>query len=103
MDGLHPAAEDSDEVDDRGGAIDRTPDAGWLGDVRLDESELADLAQRLDEIGVARIARGDTHPDALFEQEFADVAADEAVAAENRHQLLIPLDHRAPDRPAWRR
>ena len=88
MDRLHLAAEHADEVDDRAGVLDRTPDAGSVGDVRLDETELADLAERLDEISVARITRGDAHPHAALQQEFADVAADEAVAAEDRDQLF---------------
>ena len=56
VDRLHLPAEHADEVDDRAGAIDGTADAFGIGDVRLDETELADLAQRLDELGVARVA-----------------------------------------------
>src|SRR5438067_7470680 len=95
VDGLHLAAEHADKVDYRLGVLDGAADTRGVGYVGLDEAELPDLAQRLDEIGVARIARGDAHPDSAFHQELADVAADEAVAAEHRDQLIIPLDHSA--------
>ena len=64
-----------------------------IGDVGLLEAELADLRERLEEIIVARIAAGDAHPDAAPEEEFADVAADEAGAAEDRDKLFVSLDH----------
>ncbi len=91
---FHLAAEDADKVHDCARAVDDTPHAVRISDVRLDETELADLAERLDEIGIARIARGDAHADPAFHQELADVAADESVPAEHRHQLFRALDHR---------
>jgi hypothetical protein len=60
-----------------------------IGHVGADEPELADLAQRLDEVGVARLAGHDPNARAGLEQLFADVAADEAATAENRHELGI--------------
>ena len=53
----------------------------------------ANPAKRLEEIGIARIAARNPHPNALLEQIFADVAADEAVAPENRDKLFVALDH----------
>ena len=76
-------------------AFDRVADAGGVGDVGLLEPELADLRERLKEIGVARVAARDAHPDSAPEQEFADVAADEAGAAEDGDKLFRGLDHGA--------
>ena len=64
-----------------------------IGDVGLHEAELADLAQRLDEIGVARIALRNPDANTASQQEFADVAADESAAAKDGHKLFIALDH----------
>ena len=58
------------------------------------EAELADLAERLEEIVVARVAARDTHSNAAPEQIFADIAADEIGAAENGDKLLRRLNHR---------
>jgi hypothetical protein len=52
------------------------------------EADLSDLSQRLDVMGAARVAGSDADPDAPFQQAFADVAADEAAAAEDGHKLL---------------
>ena len=93
MHGIHPASEDSDEIDDCRRALDRVADAVCLGDVGLLEAELPDLRERLEEIGVAGVPARDADPHALLEQIFADVAADEAVAPENRDKLFVPLDH----------
>ena len=70
-------------------------DAVTVGDVGPNEAELADLGERLDDIGLFRIALRDPDPDSALEQEFADVAADETAAAEHRHQLFIAIDHGA--------
>ena len=66
------------------GALDRrarsSPGArGRRGSKR----DLADAAERLEEEGVARVALGDAQPRAGLEQRFADIAADEAAAAED--------------------
>jgi hypothetical protein len=63
-----------------------------IGHVGADEPELANLAERLDEVGVARLAGDDPGARAGLEQLLANVAADEAAAAENRHELGI--EHR---------
>ena len=52
-------------------------------------------AERLQEPGAARVALGDAHPDAGLEQRFADVAADESAAAENRDQARVRLSYMA--------
>ena len=56
MDGVHVLSNDAGEVDHRAGALDRPRDAVAVGDVGADEAELADLAERLDVVGVARLA-----------------------------------------------
>jgi hypothetical protein len=73
--------------------VERVADAFEIADVSPDEPELADLPQGLDEVGIARVARGDPHADPAPEQKFADIPADEAIAAENRHLFFEPLDH----------
>src|SRR6185369_16207791 len=93
MDGRHLAPEYPHEVDRRGRAIERPPHRLFVGDVRFDEAELADLSQGLDEIAVARVAAGDTDPDSRLHQLFADVAADESVAAEDGDELVRTEDH----------
>jgi len=93
MDAAHPASEHPAEIDDRARAMDGGPNAVRVGDVRRLRAELADLAQGLDDVGLARIALGDAHPDPGFEQEFADIAADESTAAEDGYKLFRPIDH----------
>ena len=73
--------------------FDRALDAGRVPDVGLDDSKLADLAQRLDEIGIARVAAGNPDSDAALHQKLADVAADESIAAEYGDKLFAALDH----------
>ncbi len=62
-------------------------------------ADLADLAERLDEVRAARIARGDAHADTGLEQIFADVAANEAAAAEDGNQLWGEIGHGRRDSP----
>ena len=90
------ALEHADEVDDRGRSIDRAGDAVGVVDVGADEAQLADLAQRLDEVSEARLARRDAHPDAAFHQRLADIAADESAAAEHRDQFFRALSMAPP-------
>jgi hypothetical protein len=87
MDAMHFAPEHAAQIDDRARALSRAADAVGIGDVGFDEAELADLAKRLDEEGLARITPGDAHPSAALEQELADVAADESTAAEDGDEL----------------
>ena len=88
MDLLHFGSEHAAEVHDRARAMDRAADALSIGDVRYFEAELADLAERLDDIGLARIALGNPHPHTAAEQEFADIAADKSAAAEQGYELF---------------
>ena len=89
------ALEHADEVDHRGGSLDRAGDAPGIEDVGADEAQLADLAQWLDEVSEARLARRDADADAAFHQHLADVAADESAAAEHRDQLFRVFQHGA--------
>ncbi len=91
---VHRAAEDAAQVDDGGRALDRVFDAAGVHDVGDFETELPDLRERLDAVGLTRVALCDSDPDSGLEQALADVAADEPAAAENRHKLFVPLDHR---------
>jgi hypothetical protein len=93
MDAAHLRAEHAGEVDGRAGAMKREPDAGGIAEIGGDGTELPDLRQRLDGIGLARVALGDADPDSALEQEFADVAADESAAAEDGYKLFRPVDH----------
>ena len=68
---------------DRGRALDRALDRRGAGEVGDDEADLAGLPERLEEEGLARLALGDAQPRAGLEQRFADIAADEAAAAED--------------------
>ena len=87
--GFEIALEDADQIDDGGGALDGAGDRFAAGDVGGDEVELTDGGERLQEEGAARMALGDADPDARLEQRFADVAADESAAAEDRHQRQV--------------
>ena len=91
----HRPAEDAAQIDDGSGALDRLAHAHRIGDIRLREAELANLAERLDDVGRARIALGDADADAALHQIFADVAADEAASAEYGDKLFCALDHGA--------
>ncbi len=71
----------------------RIANAGFVGDVGAFHAQLADLGERLERIGLPRIALGDADPDPAVQQGFADIAADESAAAEHRHQLFVALDH----------
>ncbi len=93
MDPLHLRAEQPAQVHHRAGAVHGVADRSRIGDVGTFEAELPDLAERLDEEGLARIALGNPHPDAALQQSFADVAADESAAAEDGYKLFRPLDH----------
>ena len=93
MDGRHLAPEHPDEVDRGGRAVERPPNRLLVGDVGFNEAELADLAQGLDEIAVARVAAGHADPDPRLHQLFADIAADESVAAEDGDELVRTEDH----------
>ena len=98
----------ADQVDHRDGALDRrargSPGAVEVG---ADEGDLADLAQRLEEPGAARVALGDAQANAGFQQHLADVAADEAAAAEDGDEARGGVDHGgrslAPSLPALTR
>ncbi len=67
-------------------AFDDAADGIAVGDVGPDEAELPDLAQRLEVIGVAGLPGDDPEAHIVLEQLLADVAADEAAAAEYRHE-----------------
>src|SRR5436190_12804183 len=103
VDALHGLAEDAAEIDHGGRSTDSAVNAGAVGDIRLDEPELANLAERLDHVGMARIPRGNPHSDATLEQGFAYVAADESTAAEHGDKLFGTLDHRLADSVCARR
>src|SRR5829696_9941300 len=86
MDSVH-VLERTREVDHRACPLDGPADALPVRSLGADEPELADLAQRLDVVGVARLASDDPRPRLGLEQSFADVAADEAAAAEHGYEL----------------
>ena len=77
----------------RARALQCVADSFFIGDIGFHKAELAHLAQRLDEVGVARIAARDTDSNSASEERFADVPADESVAAKDGHKLFIALDH----------
>ena len=60
---------------------------------RPGEGDLADLAERLEEPGAARVALGDAQAESGLQQDFADVAADETAAAEDGDQAGRWIDH----------
>ena len=86
---------DPDQVDHRARAVDRALDRRRAGEVGADDADLADLPERLEEEGLARVALGDAQPRAGLEQRFADVAADEAAAAENGDEGRVAGDGHA--------
>jgi len=93
MHAAHLRAEHAAEVHHGRRAINRAPDALCIRYIGRDETELPDLAERLNDIRLFRIALRDPDPDAALEQEFAHVAADESAAAEHRDQLFRTFDH----------
>src|SRR5436853_4942501 len=93
MDGTHCLPEGTAKVDGGGRPSKRVAYGIGFGDVGPDEAELADLAERLDDIGLPRIALRNPDARAAFEEGFADVAADESAAAEDRYKLVRSLDH----------
>jgi hypothetical protein len=88
MDRVHLPTEYTAQVDDRGRTMNCSANAFRIGDVGPDEAELPDLAERLDDIGLARIALRDPDTNAGFHQEFANVTADESTTAEDGYKLF---------------
>jgi hypothetical protein len=99
MDPGHAAAENAAKIHDSGGTLDRVPDAVEVRDVGIFEAEPTNLAERLDEVGVAPVAARNAHPDAGLEEPLADVAADKARSAEYCDKLFGWLDHRSRTSP----
>ncbi len=87
------AAERADEVDDRRRILHRLPDGIGIRHVGADPPPLADRRQRVQEISASWIAACDPDPGLVPEQLFADIAADEAAAAEHRDDAIIGVDH----------
>ena len=86
MDRLELALEDADEVDHRVAALDRAPHLIGVAYVGGDELGLAEPAQRLEEIGLARVALRDSDARAGLVERLGDIAADETAAAEKCDQ-----------------
>jgi hypothetical protein len=102
---LEVAGEHADEVDDGVGTLHRATGGRRIGDARRHELGLAQSAERLQIIGVRRIALGDPHARAGLHQFLRDIAAKKAATAEQRHQghhLSLPDSDAAPQRPSHR-
>jgi hypothetical protein len=93
MDAAHPLSENTAQVDDSTRAGDGATNAGWVSDIGPREAELADLRKRLDDIRLSRVTLGDPDSNAAFQQEFADIPADESATAEDGYKLFRALDH----------
>jgi len=93
MDGAHGLSESTTEIDGGACSAERVSDGIAISDVGPDETELADLSQRLDDIGLPRIALRNADPDTPLEEGLADITANESAAAENRYKLFRSLDH----------
>jgi hypothetical protein len=89
--------QDADEVHDGVCALGGTPDRLGIAQVRLDEIDLADDAERLEEQGEVRPAHRNPDPVAPFRESPDDVAAEKAGAAEHGHEHRR-LTHRVHDR-----
>src|SRR5690349_21752854 len=92
VDPVEVALEHADQVDDRVGPSDRPLDRPGIAHVGLDESDLPDLAQRLQEIGLARIALRNAEPHTRPGKRVAGIAADESAAAEHGDDLAVALE-----------
>lgn len=79
---------DADEIDDGVRALHRSGDRSGVAQIGLHRVDLADGADRLEEIGKVRPAHGDAHPVATLDERTHDMAADETGAAEDRDELL---------------
>src|SRR5687768_11705109 len=93
MEALEVALQDSDQVDHRACAGDGALDARALANIGGNELELADPAERLEEVGAAGIALGDTDAPPALDQVLDDIAANEAAPTEDGDEAFGAIDH----------
>ena len=103
IDGFDRTAQHGNEVHDRISTVDGQLDAVWTSDVGRCELQLPHLAQRLEEIGLFRVALGDADPGPCLQQIFANIAADETAAAEDGDEGRGAFCHAPPLAPGLAR
>jgi len=93
MDGSHLGTENAAKVHDRASASNRMADAFGVTHVSRNESELTNLTQWLDRIGLLWMPLRDADAHAALQQKLGHVAANESAAAEDGYKLFRPVDH----------